>query len=188
MGISQNEGYPFRGPNNKDYKFLRHILGSPHFGKLPYWDYTIGVIKGDARSLGYSLKGDIWAVVEITVPSGIPVMIRHLIFRIPERDHYFDNHPYTGSYRDYTLAVIKGDTRSLDISSNGKVTSVGLGLEGLGLPQASYNGYCDTSGLYRDETAFSGGFLRRYVGAPAVRNTDITGSCKTNALFFCSIH
>ena len=32
---SQNQGYHFRGPNNKDYRILGSILGSPYFGKLP---------------------------------------------------------------------------------------------------------------------------------------------------------
>ena len=40
MGISQNGGYPFGGPNNKDYSILVFILGFPNFGKLPYEDYT----------------------------------------------------------------------------------------------------------------------------------------------------
>ena len=29
-------GYLFGGPYNKDYSILGSILGSPHFGKLPY--------------------------------------------------------------------------------------------------------------------------------------------------------
>ena len=29
-------GYLFGGPNNKDYSIFVSILGSPHFGKLPY--------------------------------------------------------------------------------------------------------------------------------------------------------
>ena len=28
--------YHFRGPCNKDYSILGSILGSPHFGKLPF--------------------------------------------------------------------------------------------------------------------------------------------------------
>ena len=36
MGVSQNWGYHFRGPNNQDYSVLGSILGSPYFGKLPY--------------------------------------------------------------------------------------------------------------------------------------------------------
>ena len=35
MGLFKNQGYPFKGPSNKDSKILRFILGSPHFGKLP---------------------------------------------------------------------------------------------------------------------------------------------------------
>ena len=35
MGDSQNYGYPFGGPYNKDYNILGSTLGSPHFGKLP---------------------------------------------------------------------------------------------------------------------------------------------------------
>ena len=36
MGVSQNLGYHFGGPYNKDYSFLGSILGYPYFGKLPY--------------------------------------------------------------------------------------------------------------------------------------------------------
>ena len=35
MGASQNWGYHFRSPNNKDYSVLGSILGSPYLGKLP---------------------------------------------------------------------------------------------------------------------------------------------------------
>ena len=35
-GVSQNYGYLFEGPHNKDYSILGSILGSPYFGKLPY--------------------------------------------------------------------------------------------------------------------------------------------------------
>ena len=36
MGVSQNWGYLFGGPYNKDYSILGSILGSPYFGKLPF--------------------------------------------------------------------------------------------------------------------------------------------------------
>ena len=38
----------------------------------------------------------IWVVVKIMVPFWIPIIMRHLIFRVlyPKRDHNFDNHPY----------------------------------------------------------------------------------------------
>ena len=35
MGISQNSGYHFGGPYNKDYSVLGSILGSPYLWKLP---------------------------------------------------------------------------------------------------------------------------------------------------------
>ena len=34
----------------------------------------------------------VWAVVKIRVPFWVPNIIRHLIFRVPKRDHHFDNH------------------------------------------------------------------------------------------------
>ena len=34
-GVSQNWGYLFEGPNNKDYSILVSILGFPYFEKLP---------------------------------------------------------------------------------------------------------------------------------------------------------
>ena len=36
VGVSQNWGYLFGGPNNKDSSILGSILGSPYVGKLPY--------------------------------------------------------------------------------------------------------------------------------------------------------
>ena len=36
MGVSQNEGYPFGGLNNKDNSMLGSILGSRYFWKLPH--------------------------------------------------------------------------------------------------------------------------------------------------------
>ena len=33
MGVSQNKGYHFGGPNNKDYSILGSILGFPYFGE-----------------------------------------------------------------------------------------------------------------------------------------------------------
>ena len=38
--------------------------------------------------------------------------------RDPERDHDFDYHPYKGLHRGLPLGVIKGETRSLDNSSD----------------------------------------------------------------------
>ena len=35
VGSSQNWGYLFGGPHNKDYSILGSILGSPYLGKLP---------------------------------------------------------------------------------------------------------------------------------------------------------
>ena len=34
--VSQNSGYLFGGPHNKDYGILESILGSPYLGKLPF--------------------------------------------------------------------------------------------------------------------------------------------------------
>ena len=38
--------------------------------------------------------GTVWVVVKIGVPFGVPIIIRHLLFRVPKRDPNFDNHPY----------------------------------------------------------------------------------------------
>ena len=35
MGVSQNYGYLFGGPNIKDHSVLRSTLGSLYFGELP---------------------------------------------------------------------------------------------------------------------------------------------------------
>ena len=34
--VSQNYGYLFRDPHDKDFSILGSILGSPYLGKLPY--------------------------------------------------------------------------------------------------------------------------------------------------------
>ena len=39
MGVSQNYGYLFGGPNNKDYSILGSILGFPLF-----WETTISTL------------------------------------------------------------------------------------------------------------------------------------------------
>ena len=36
----------------------------------------------------------IWVVVKIMVPFWVPIILRHLIFRVPKKGHNFDNHPY----------------------------------------------------------------------------------------------
>ena len=34
MGVSQNYGYLFGGPHNKDYSIFGSMLGFPYFGKV----------------------------------------------------------------------------------------------------------------------------------------------------------
>ena len=36
----------------------------------------------------------LWVVVKIMVLFGVPIIIRHLIFWVPKKDHNFDIHPY----------------------------------------------------------------------------------------------
>ena len=45
-GVSQNQGYNFGGPHNKDYSIRGSILGSPYFGKLPYSLCTLSMASG----------------------------------------------------------------------------------------------------------------------------------------------
>ena len=54
MGVSQNYGYHFGGPNNKDYSILGSILESPYFGKLPYKDHKKKRVHGHYPSNGES--------------------------------------------------------------------------------------------------------------------------------------
>ena len=35
-----------------------------------------------------------WVVVNIRVPFWVPIIIRHLVFRVPKRDLNFDNYSY----------------------------------------------------------------------------------------------
>ena len=43
-------------------------------------------------------------VVKIMVPFGVPIIVRHLLFRYPQRDPNFDNHPKDYDF-DVTLEV-----------------------------------------------------------------------------------
>ena len=35
-----------------------------------------------------------WVVVKMMVPFWVPIIERHLLFRVSKRDHNFNNHPY----------------------------------------------------------------------------------------------
>ena len=35
-----------------------------------------------------------WVVVKIMVPIWVPVIARHLLFRVPKGDHNFDSYPF----------------------------------------------------------------------------------------------
>ena len=39
-------------------------------------------------------------VVKNMLPFSIPIIIRHPIFRVPKRDHHFDNHPHGSEVKD----------------------------------------------------------------------------------------
>ena len=50
----------------------------------------------------------LWVVVKIMVPFWIHTIIWHLIFRVPKRDHNFDNHLYKPSFHlIYILSSIQ---------------------------------------------------------------------------------
>ena len=53
LGVSQNHGYHFGGPNNKDYSILGSMLESPYFGKLPFSVQDLEMNSG----LGFRFKG-----------------------------------------------------------------------------------------------------------------------------------
>ena len=42
-GVSQNEGYHFRGHNNEGHGILGAILGSPYLGELLY-GWVLGIV------------------------------------------------------------------------------------------------------------------------------------------------
>ena len=44
MRVSQNKGYHFGDPHNKDYSILGSILGSPYFGKPPWHSFVMTFI------------------------------------------------------------------------------------------------------------------------------------------------
>ena len=44
LGVSQNLGYHFGGPYNKDDSIWGSLLGSPYFGKLPFNAFLLGTL------------------------------------------------------------------------------------------------------------------------------------------------
>ena len=46
-------------------------------------------------------------VLKIRVPFGVPITIRHLLFRVSKRDHNFDNYPYRDSCESLVPAIMK---------------------------------------------------------------------------------
>ena len=64
MGVSQNYGYLFGGPHNKDYSILGSILGSSYFGKLPYiLIFVNGFLAANLEVQGLGLGG--WGVGKV---------------------------------------------------------------------------------------------------------------------------
>ena len=64
------------------------------------------------------------------VPFWIPIIIRHLIFRVPnlKRDHNFDNHPYGNhSHRPFTRGY--GACQDPKTPMNGVIPSSKLSLK-----------------------------------------------------------
>ena len=57
LRVSQNYGYLFGGPNNKDYNILGSILGSPYFGKLPLGHWLREKIGTGCYGLALSVEG-----------------------------------------------------------------------------------------------------------------------------------
>ena len=51
MGVSQNQGYHFRDPHNKNYNNLASMLGSPDIGKLPHWG-IVGIMEKRMETTG----------------------------------------------------------------------------------------------------------------------------------------
>ena len=66
LEVSQNWGYHFGGPQNKDYSILGCILGSPYFGKLP-------VLKPQPLHSDPNMSVSTSALLECWVPSAISV-------------------------------------------------------------------------------------------------------------------
>ena len=59
-------------------------------------------------------------VVKIRVPFWVPIIIRHLLFRVTiKRDPNFDNHPYTEALIDQVQFKVLQEIRGLSISSRG---------------------------------------------------------------------
>ena len=80
MGDSQNYGYLFGGPHNKDYSILGSILGSPYFGKLPIRVATLEPFlpERDTRRPQHELKRKGW---RSTFCRGLQVLQLYVFFR-----------------------------------------------------------------------------------------------------------
>ena len=67
---------------------------------LPALSYKPRILKFQGQmyySLN-SLKGVIWVVVKIMVPFGIPIIVRHLIFRVSKKRTIISTTTHTGDY------------------------------------------------------------------------------------------
>ena len=75
-------------PGNKSSRFCEgRALRAPFFDD---WSQRQGHLHINPSSLGKSHQITTW------VPFWIPTMIRHLIFRVRQKIHNFDNHPHAG--------------------------------------------------------------------------------------------
>ena len=50
-------------------------------------------VRGQKEKLRGLGGNDMWDVVKIMVPFWVPIILRHLKFRVPKRDHSFDIPP-----------------------------------------------------------------------------------------------
>ena len=57
-----------------------------------------------------------WVVVKIMVPFWVLIIIQHLIFRHPQRDRNFDNHPCLKTCEDPRLQVPNPKAVSLKVT------------------------------------------------------------------------
>ena len=60
----------------------------------------------NGKKMETTIQWVIWVVVEIMLPFLIPIIIRHLILRVPKRDHNF--HFFTTTHMSFHLSCLKG--------------------------------------------------------------------------------
>ena len=88
-GVSQNQGYHFKGPYNKEYTILGSILGYPNLRKLPLRDedleceFTLAL---ENRNSYAPVRGVVWLYLRLRTPAIHPNIGWRSVRKATKRD------------------------------------------------------------------------------------------------------